>query len=47
MSLTSVQEVFTALLREWGVPNVQVNEVVPLDSVFDQPPYVSIIHYTS
>ncbi|KIV81872.1 hypothetical protein PV11_04022 [Exophiala sideris] len=31
-------EVFTTLLREWGVLNVQVNEVVPLDSVFDHPP---------
>ncbi|KAI1625493.1 ubiquitin carboxyl-terminal hydrolase L5 [Exophiala viscosa] len=30
-------EVFTTLLREWGVPGVQVNEVVPLDSVFDHP----------
>ncbi|KIX01136.1 uncharacterized protein Z518_10202 [Rhinocladiella mackenziei CBS 650.93] len=32
--------IFTTLLREWGVPNIQVNEVVPLDSVFDTPPYV-------
>ncbi|OQV03432.1 hypothetical protein CLAIMM_08478 [Cladophialophora immunda] len=30
--------VFSTLLREWGVPNVQVNEVVPLDSVFEYPP---------
>ncbi|EXJ73275.1 uncharacterized protein A1O5_03035 [Cladophialophora psammophila CBS 110553] len=30
--------IFSTLLREWGVPNVQVNEVVPLDSVFEYPP---------
>ncbi|OAP58644.1 hypothetical protein AYL99_07734 [Fonsecaea erecta] len=30
--------VFSTLLREWGVPNVQVNEVVPLDSVFEYSP---------
>ncbi|OAG44034.1 hypothetical protein AYO21_01886 [Fonsecaea monophora] len=30
--------VFSTLLREWGVSNVQVNEVVPLDSVFEYPP---------
>ncbi|KIY02789.1 uncharacterized protein Z520_01254 [Fonsecaea multimorphosa CBS 102226] len=30
--------VFSTLLREWGVPNVQVNEVVPLDNVFEYPP---------
>ncbi|EXJ95684.1 hypothetical protein A1O1_00807 [Capronia coronata CBS 617.96] len=30
--------IFTTLLREWGVPNVQVHEIVPLDSVFDHPP---------
>ncbi|EXJ89785.1 hypothetical protein A1O3_02852 [Capronia epimyces CBS 606.96] len=30
--------IFTTLLREWGVPDVQVHEVVPLDSVFDHPP---------
>jgi len=30
--------IFTTLLREWGVPNIRVNEVVPLDSVFDHSP---------
>ncbi|ETI25273.1 hypothetical protein G647_04648 [Cladophialophora carrionii CBS 160.54] len=30
--------IFSTLLREWGVPNVQVNEVVPLDSVFEYSP---------
>ena len=29
--------IFSTLLREWGVPNVQVNEVVPLDSIFAIP----------
>ncbi|RVX74903.1 hypothetical protein B0A52_01180 [Exophiala mesophila] len=29
--------IFTTLLREWGVPNVQVHEVVPLESLFDYP----------
>ena len=32
--------IFTTLLREWGVPNVQVHEVVPLESLFDYPTYV-------
>ncbi|KAJ9611605.1 hypothetical protein H2200_004789 [Cladophialophora chaetospira] len=30
--------IFSTLLREWGVPNVQVDEVVPLDSIFEYPP---------
>ncbi|KIW14970.1 hypothetical protein PV08_07757 [Exophiala spinifera] len=30
--------IFTTLLREWGVPSIQVNEVVPLDSIFDHDP---------
>ncbi|EHY58409.1 hypothetical protein HRR83_007226 [Exophiala dermatitidis] len=30
--------IFTTLLREWGVPNVQVHEIVPLDSLFDHAP---------
>ena len=29
--------IFSTLLREWGVPSVQVNEVVPLDSIFAVP----------
>lgn len=29
--------IFATLLKEWGVTNVQVNEVVPLESVFNQP----------
>lgn len=29
--------IFSTLLREWGVPNIQVNEVVPLESVFNHP----------
>lgn len=29
--------IFATLLREWGVRNVQVNEVVPLESIFDHP----------
>lgn len=32
--------IFTTLLREWGVPNVQVHEVVPLESLFNHPAYV-------
>jgi hypothetical protein len=32
--------IFSTLLREWGVPNIQVNEVVPLDSVLDHPAWV-------
>lgn len=36
--LNSFQVIFTTLLREWGVPNVQVHEIVPLDAVFDHPP---------
>jgi len=27
--------IFATLLKEWGVTNVQVNEVVPLESVFN------------
>ncbi|KAK5049372.1 hypothetical protein LTR84_004301 [Exophiala bonariae] len=29
--------IFGTLLLEWGVSNIQVNEVVPLESVFDHP----------
>lgn len=29
--------IFSTLLREWGVSSVQVNEVVPLDSIFALP----------
>ena len=29
--------IFSTLLREWGVPNVSVNEVVPIDSIFETP----------
>lgn len=29
--------IFATLLKEWGVPNIQVNEVVPLESVFNHP----------
>ena len=32
------QIVFNVMLREWGVRGIQVNEVVPLDAVFDSPP---------
>lgn len=31
------QVVFNVMLREWGVRGIQVNEVVPLDAVFDSP----------
>ncbi|ERF71399.1 hypothetical protein EPUS_07427 [Endocarpon pusillum Z07020] len=30
--------VFNVMLREWGVRGIQVNEVVPLDAVFDSSP---------
>ena len=30
--------IFSTLLREWGVLGLQVNEVVPLDSIFALPP---------
>ncbi|KAK7883764.1 hypothetical protein LTR67_010926 [Exophiala xenobiotica] len=30
--------IFTTLLREWGVPGIQVNEVVPLDNIFEYTP---------
>jgi ubiquitin carboxyl-terminal hydrolase L5 len=30
-------EIFSTLLREWGVSGIQVNEVVPLDSLFTVP----------
>jgi Ubiquitin carboxyl-terminal hydrolase, family 1 len=26
------------MLREWGVRGIQVNEVVPLDAIFESPP---------
>jgi hypothetical protein len=29
--------IFATLLKEWGVPNIQVNEVVPLESVLNHP----------
>lgn len=29
--------IFSTLLKEWGVSSVQVNEVVPLDSIFALP----------
>lgn len=32
------QIVFNIMLREWGVRGVQVNEVVPLDAIFDSSP---------
>lgn len=32
------QIVFNVMLREWGVRGIQVNEVVPLDAVFDSSP---------
>lgn len=32
------QVVFNVMLREWGVRGIQVNEVVPLDSIFDSSP---------
>ena len=30
--------IFSTLLREWGVPSVRVQEVLQLDSLFDEPP---------
>jgi ubiquitin carboxyl-terminal hydrolase L5 len=30
--------IFSTLLREWGVSKIHVNEVVPLDSIFDISP---------
>jgi Ubiquitin carboxyl-terminal hydrolase, family 1 len=32
------QIVFNVMLREWGVHGIQVNEVVPLDAIFDSSP---------
>lgn len=32
------QIVFNVMLREWGVRSIQVNEVVPLDTIFDSSP---------
>lgn len=29
--------IFSTLIREWGVRDVQVSEVVPLDSIFELP----------
>jgi ubiquitin carboxyl-terminal hydrolase L5 len=29
--------IFSTLLREWGVPSVQVQEVFDLDALFDEP----------
>ncbi len=32
------QIIFNVMLREWGVRGIQVNEVVPLDAIFDSSP---------
>jgi hypothetical protein len=34
-NLTDLQAIFSTLLREWGVSNIQVNEVVPLEALFE------------
>ena len=33
-----IQLIFNVMLREWGVRGIQVNEVVPLDAIFDSSP---------
>lgn len=38
--------IFTTLLREWGVPDVHVHEIIPLESVFNHPAYVYILLLT-
>ncbi len=32
------QIIFNVMLREWGVRGIQVNEVVPIDAIFDSSP---------